>query len=39
MEDSSYLSDDDSVTSLANDFLEAKIEIITKNWDHCMVLL
>ena len=39
MEDSSYLSDDDPVTSPANDFLEVKTKIITKNEDHCMVLL
>ena len=39
LEDTSYFSDDTSVTSPANDFLEMRKKIITKNKDLCMVLL
>ena len=39
MDDSSYLSDDNAVNNVANDFLEVKTKIITKNEDHSMILL
>ena len=38
-EDSSYLSNEDSMTIPANDFLEVKTEIISKKGNHVMVLL
>ena len=37
--DSSYSSDNDPVTSPADDFFEIKTKIIVKNIVHCMVLL
>ena len=39
MDDSSYSSDDNSLTNAANDFLEVKTKIITKNKDHSIMLL
>ena len=39
MDDSSYSSDDNSLTNAANDFIEVKTKIITKNKDHSIMLL
>ena len=39
MADSSYLSDEDLMTSPADDFLKIATSIIANNKYHCMVLL